>query len=203
MKIFTKFTIALLIAFVLSYTAFGQAAEPGSLKAGQRIEVEYYPNSNKWIPATIIEVVNDGYAYKVKVAPYGDGKEITDNIHFKRVRIASTADSKLPDANNNKTPPISDTLVFGKYSCTSSEYNGGEVKYISRGSFVISRDGKYTYYGFKKPSTGTFTVDEKGNLLFKDGYFNGGKAEKIDRPNKFFLVFPANADSRWTVGLVE
>lgn len=36
------------------------------------------------------------------------------------------------------------------------------------------------------------------HLLFKGGYFNGAEAEKIDRPNKFFLVFLANPDNRWT-----
>jgi hypothetical protein len=70
-----------------------------------------------------------------------------------------------------------------------------------RGSFTISKDGRYAYSGYKEPSAGTFVVDKAGNLLFKGGYFDGGKAEKIDRPDKFFLVFPANADNRWTCGL--
>ena len=94
-------------------------------------------------------------------------------------------------------------LVFGKYGCTASKYNGGFVQYTPKGSFVIEKNGRYTYYGFKKPSAGTFTVDKKGNLLFKGGYFDGGEAEKIDRPNKFFLTFPANPDHRWTCSLVK
>jgi hypothetical protein len=97
----------------------------------------------------------------------------------------------------------SSALIYGKYGCTASKYNGGTIEYIPRGSFIISKNGKYTYSGFKKPSQGTFTVDKAGNLFFKGGYFDGGKAEKIDRPNKFFLVFPANPDNRWTCGLVE
>jgi hypothetical protein len=94
-------------------------------------------------------------------------------------------------------------LVYGKYGCTSSSYSGGFVQYTPKGSFVIEKNGKYTYYGFEKPSTGTFTVDKQGNLLFKGGYFDGGKAEKIDRPNKFFLTFPANPDHRWTCSLAS
>jgi hypothetical protein len=94
-------------------------------------------------------------------------------------------------------------LVFGKYGCTASKYSGGFIEYIPRGSFILSEDGQYTYSGFEKPSSGTFTVDAAGNLLFKGGYFDGGKAEKIDRPNKFFLVFPTNPDHRWTCSLVD
>jgi len=66
---------------------------------------------------------------------------------------------------------------------------------------VITKDGKYTYNGFKNPSKGTFTVNQAGDLFFKGGYLDGGKAEKIDRPNKFFLVFPTIPDNRWTCGL--
>lgn len=105
----------------------------------------------------------------------------------------------------NKTATIktTSTLIFGKYGCTASKYHNGSIEYIPRGSFTISKNGQYTYYGFDKPSSGTFTVDKAGNLLFKGGYFDGGKAEKIDRPNKFFLVFPTIPDNRWTCGLVD
>ncbi len=92
---------------------------------------------------------------------------------------------------------------YGTYGCTASKYRNGAYEYIPRGSFVITKDGKYTYSGFKKPSKGKFTVDKKGNLIFKGGYLDGGKAEKIDRPNKFFLVFPANPDNRWTCGCTD
>lgn len=94
-------------------------------------------------------------------------------------------------------------LKYGKYGCTASKYINGSYEYIPRGFFVITSDGKYVYSGFKTPSTGKFTIDEKGNLLFKAGYLDGGKAEKIDRPNKFFLVFPTNPDNRWTCSCVE
>lgn len=77
------------------------------------------------------------------------------------------------------------------------------MEYIPRGSFTLTKDGKYTYHGIEKPSSGTYKVDAAGNLLFKGGYLDGGKAEKIDRPNKFFLTFPANPDNRWTCGWVD
>jgi hypothetical protein len=94
-------------------------------------------------------------------------------------------------------------LKYGKYGCTVSKYRNGSYEYIPRGSFVITKDGKYTYSGFQKPSTGKFVIDKSGNLIFKGGYLDGGKAEKIDRPNKFFLVFPANPDNRWTCGCTD
>ncbi|MEO9209656.1 MAG: hypothetical protein ABI208_01080 [Ginsengibacter sp.] len=94
-------------------------------------------------------------------------------------------------------------LKYGKYGCTASKYRNGSYEYIPRGYFVISKNGTYTYYGFQKPSSGKFTVDAKGDLSFQGGYFDGGKAEKIDRPNKFFIVFPTNPDNRWTAGYVD
>jgi hypothetical protein len=114
------------------------------------------------------------------------------------VIIAQILIVALPLAMNAQEK--STALKYGKYGCTASKYRNGSHEYILRGSFVIAKDGTYTYSGFQKPSTGKFIVDKRGNLLFKGGYLNGGKAEKIDRPNKFFLVFPANPDNRWTCG---
>ncbi|MBS1640363.1 MAG: hypothetical protein JSR12_09910 [Bacteroidetes bacterium] len=94
-------------------------------------------------------------------------------------------------------------IKYGKYGCTASKYKGGSVEYIPRGFFTITKTGTYSYSGFQKQSLGKFTVDTKGNLHFKEGYFNGGIAEKIDRPNKFFLTFPSNPDNRWTCSYVE
>lgn len=97
--------------------------------------------------------------------------------------------------NKNNAPKL------GKYGCTSSQYSGGYYQYTPKGSFTLKKDGSYTYSGFQKPSNGKYTVDEKGNLHFKGGYLDGGEAEKIDRPDKFFLVFPTIPDNRWTCGL--
>ena len=108
---------------------------------------------------------------------------------------ASFIAANLPDSLSPK---------FGKYGCTATKYSGGGYyEYTPKGSFEITDDGHYTYYGFDKPSKGTYIVDEKGNLLFSSGYFDGGKAEKIDRPNKFFLVFPSIPDNRWTCAYID
>lgn len=103
--------------------------------------------------------------------------------------------SAVPSLSQNAAPA---KLKYGKYSCTASKYRNGSFEFIPRGSFVITAGGKYTYYGFEKPSAGTYSVDKQGNLHFKGGYLDGGKAEKTDRADKFFLVFPANPDNRWT-----
>lgn len=92
-----------------------------------------------------------------------------------------------------KTP-----VKYGKYSCTASHYSHGSYEFIPRGSFTLYKNGTYAYNGFAKPSVGKFTVDAQGSILFSGGYLDHGKAEKIDRPNKYFLVFPTNPDNRWT-----
>ena len=92
---------------------------------------------------------------------------------------------------------------YGKYNCTASKYVNGYYEYTPWGSFVIAKNGTYTYNGFKKPSKGTFKVDAKGNLQFNGGYFAKGKAEKWEGQNKFFVVFPTIPDNRWTCSCVE
>ncbi len=111
-------------------------------------------------------------------------------------------------ANNTKPEQVVATinapgLKFGKYGCTASTMRNGTVEYQGRGFLTINDKGQYTYEGFNEPSSGTYTVDEKGNLHFKGGYLDAGEATKIDRPNKFFLTFAANPDNRWTCGLIE
>ncbi len=187
------------VLFAVAAALFFLAAAPGAFKPGQHVEVEYIPDSGKWLPATIVEVLNDGYSYKVKVAPYGDGKTIVADIHYKRVRAAAN----VPKRKNAVTAPTVGSLVFGKYGCTASTYAGTAVEYQPRGFFTLSKNHTYTYSGFRKPSAGSFRVDSHGNLVFQGGYFGGGLATKIDRPNKFFVTFPSNPDNRWTCGLVQ
>jgi hypothetical protein len=95
------------------------------------------------------------------------------------------------------------SLAYGKYNCTASKYQNGSYEFIPRGSFMLEKNGNYTYSGFEKPSKGKYTVDPNGHLLFSGGYFDGGKAERTDKSNRFLLVFPSNPDNRWTCSLVE
>jgi|SRR5690606_29922553 len=91
---------------------------------------------------------------------------------------------------------------FAKYECTATVYRNGTYEFISKGTFALTNDGKYAYYGDETPVSGNYTVDKQGSLVFIDGYFAGGKAERIDRLYKFLLVFPSNPDHRWTCGLI-
>jgi hypothetical protein len=120
-------------------------------------------------------------------------------IAAQKTSAGKTIEKKSADSPTH----IKADVKFGKYGCTASHYSNGSVEYQSRGFLTLDESGKYTYAGFKNPSEGTYTVDEKGNLHFKGGYLDGGEATKIDRPNKYFLVFPANPDNRWTCGWVE
>ncbi|HEV7333561.1 MAG TPA: hypothetical protein VGN63_21185 [Flavisolibacter sp.] len=119
-----------------------------------------------------------------------------------KAATVNTRSAEAP-AKKKEINEVNANIKYGKYGCTASKYQNGSYTFIPRGSFVLEKNGKYTYNGFEKPSAGTFTVDAEGSLHFKGGYFDGGKAEKIDRPNKYFLVFPANPDNRWTCSLIE
>ncbi len=68
-------------------------------------------------------------------------------------------------------------LKYGKYGCTASKYRNGAYEYIPLGSFTITKKGTCAYLGFEKPSTGKYSIDKSGNLLFAGGYFDKGKAE--------------------------
>lgn len=116
--------------------------------------------------------------------------------YFYFVLTAALLFCPLAAKSQNKTT----SPKLGRYGCTSSQYSGGYYQYTPKGSFTLKKDGSYTYSGFQKPSNGKYTVDEKGNLYFKGGYLDGGEAEKVDRPDKFFLVFPTIPDNRWTCG---
>lgn len=109
---------------------------------------------------------------------------------------------------NSRTPKkemkaASAAVKYGKYGCSASKYVGGYYEFQPRGSFVLAKNGAYTYYGFEKPSIGTFSVNAKGVITFKGGYFNGGEATPMeDRENRYYVVFPANTDHRWTCSWV-
>lgn len=119
--------------------------------------------------------------------------------------VPTTVQATEPTAVTEKaeTTIKKGSLKFGKYGCTSSVYTSNGYEYHGRGFITLSESGDYSYEGFKEPSKGKYTVDDKGNLHFKGGYLDAGEASKIDRPDKFFLVFPTIPDNRWTMGLVE
>ena len=182
---------------------FGQNATAGSFKPKQQVQVEYIPDSGKWFPATIIEVLNDGYSYKVSVAPWGDGKVIQTNIHYKRVRaIVAT----LAPKNNTKKATGENTRpqlpALGKYGCTLVQYNAATKSYefIAKGSFELAANKTYRYNGFSKPSAGQYHFDAKsGALNFTGGYFDKGKATPVPgTKNRYLLVTPTLAGGRWT-----
>ena len=181
----------LFVLFLPLATNAQQANAGSNYKVGDWVEADYMG----WYPGKIVEVQSGGSQYKVELHPPNGGKAFLYTFLKSRLR-------PLKGAPKIETPDTT-KLVYGKYGCTASSWHNGDVQYTPKGSFVITPAGKYSYLGFEKPSNGTFTVDKAGNLWFSGGYFNGGKAEKIDRPNKFFLTFPANPDNRWTCGLVE
>lgn len=208
-RVVMRFLVAFIfftLTYLISMSVAGQAAEPGSFRPGQKVEVEYIPDSSKWLRGTVVEVLNDGYMYKVKVAPWGDGKVTQSTIHYKRVRAVTAASTRKPERGQSENKRSS-RLAVGKYACTSSRYNSatGSYEYDPKGSFTLSADGVYRYNGFGKPSSGRYSFDARsGKVTFKGGYFDRGEATPIEgRANRFYLVFPTIPDNRWTCGLVD
>lgn len=71
-------------------TTLDGAKEPNAFATGDSVEVEY-ARRGEWIPARVTDVVNEGYAYTVDLAPYDDGKTISAQIHYSRVRARVAA----------------------------------------------------------------------------------------------------------------
>jgi hypothetical protein len=119
--------------------------------------------------------------------------------------VVAPPSSNRPIPTSN-APGSTTPIIAGKYGCTASHYNArtGAYEYLERGAVMLSAGGTYRYLGFEQPSTGSYRHDAgSGVLTFRGGYLDGGEATPIDRPNKFFLVFPTNPDNRWTCTLTE
>lgn len=112
-----------------------------------------------------------------------------------------------PDAEKDGSGVENDgsaSVKYGKYNCTASKYSNGSYEYLPKGSFVLSKDGSYTYNGFEKPSTGKFGTNDSGIISFTGGYFDGGEATPIEgRENRYYVVFPTIPDNRWTCSWVS
>jgi hypothetical protein len=200
-------SLALATLVVPVHVATAQTAAtvtPGAFHVNDRVEVEYVPNSGKWLPATVVDVQNDGFAYKVRVAPWGNGATTETSIHFKRVRAASAA-SATPVPATPETPPSRGAvhLASGRYGCTSSQFSSSAhaIEYTPRGSIELAADGTYRYLGLQTPSAGKYQRDASGKLAFSGGYLNGGEATPIEgETNRFQIVTATLPGGRWTCG---
>ena len=173
------FCIPLLAFFYLG--AFAQ----NNFTVKQNVEVLW---KGRWYKATILEVKNSSY----KIHYDGYASSWDETVPAARIRAIGT-ERKAGTA----------TVKYGKYGCTASKYVNGFYEYLPKGSFTLAKNGSYAYYGFEKPSNGTYKVDANGVISFKGGYFNGGMAKPMeDRENRYYIVFPANPDNRWTCSWV-
>jgi hypothetical protein len=102
----------------------------------------------------------------------------------------------LPFAATAQTSKKADNKpVYGKYGCTSSRYSGGQVQYTPKGSFVIKANGTYTYYGFKEPSNGKFTVDKAATCFLQADILMAAKPKRLIGQTNFFSPFPGCLNS--------
>lgn len=213
--------VLLSVACLSATPLHGQSTDPGAFRVGAPVEVEYVPGSGKWLTATVVEVLDDGYSYKVDIAPRQGAAESRTSIHFRRVRVVTppTRASAAPAAGAGfatattagtaataGTRPAVARPAAGRYACTESRYNSSTsmYEYDARGAFTISADGRYSYLGFARPSAGRYSVDGgSGRVKFTGGHLGGGEATPIDgRPGRYYLTAPATG-SRWTCGLAD
>lgn len=174
--------IVFIFLFLVSHSAFTQS----SFSVNQKVEVLW---KGRWYKATVLSV--NGNSYKIHYDGYASSWDET----VPKSRIRSV---------DNKTKAARPVLKYGKYKCTASRYINGRYEYPAKGSFVLSKSGSYTYYGFSKPSVGKFKIDASGVISFTGGYFNGGKATPIeDQENRYYIVFPTIPDGRWTCSWVS
>lgn len=163
------------------FVALSAAAQSG-YTANQQVEVLW---KDRWYKATILAVTDK--AYKIHYDGYAASSDET--VPASRIR-------RLGGQGKTGTPAA---VKYGRYGCTASKYVNGAYEYAPKGSFVLAPNGSYTYYGFAKPSAGKFSVNAAGVVSFSGGYFTGGQATPIEgRENRYYVVFPANPDNRWT-----
>lgn len=183
-----RIVVIALLHLILSSFVYCQ----GKYAVNQKVEVEW---KGKWYKATILKVENDGYAIHYD----GYASSWDETVVPARIRPIAKEEAKQPITLNKKP-----SLKYGKYGCSVSKYRNGSYEYSGKGSFVLAKDGTYTYHGFEKPSAGKFVKDSSGVVSFKGGYFNGGKATPIGgQENRYYLVFPTIPDGRWTCSCTE
>jgi hypothetical protein len=173
------------------------APTPGAFKPNDRVDADYLGN-DKWIPATVLEVENDGYSYKLHGDPYRNGRGMDFILHFKRVRAASAAASKNAPAPARAAGPAAP--LAGKYGCTESIYHPSGFEIEQRGFIVLRPDGGYQYLGMG--SAGHYRYDAAtGVTSFTDGYMDGATATAVDgrRDRMFFVPYARSQRKlRWT-----
>ena len=173
------------------------APVPGAFKPNDRVDADYLGN-NKWIPATVLAVENDGYSYKLHGDPYANGKGMDFSLHFKRVRAASAASAKSTPAPAAPAGPVAP--LPGKYGCTESIYHPSGYEIEQRGFIVLRPDGGYQYLGMG--TAGHYRYDAaSGVTSFTDGYMDGATATAVDgrRDRMFFVPYAKSARKlRWT-----
>lgn len=180
-----KYSLAAILSLFLFTVSFAQQ----SFVLKEKVEVEW---KGKWYKGTILEA--NGKNYKIHYDGYASS---WDEV------VAATRIRKLNETTKLPAKEKAEAVVkYGKYGCTASRYNNGSYEYLPKGSFVLSKNGGYTYNGFSKPSSGSYTISTTGIIQFKGGYFDKGEATPIEGyANRYYLVFPTIPDNRWTCSL--
>ena len=188
---------ALLLAVLATTRPLSAQAQPAPnvFKAGARVEANYLGNT--WIPATVVEVENDGYDYKLSGYPYGGAKPSIFILNYKRVRAAGAGPVQAPAPAPAAAGPVAP--IAGKYGCTQSIWHPSGYEIEQRGFITLGANGSYHY---AMGTAGRWRYDAtKGVTTFTGGYMDGATATSVDgRRDRIFLVPWTRSErkGRWT-----
>lgn len=123
------------------------------------------------------------------------------------VPLALAGVAIAPVNGQSKKPAKKAAPAPGKYGCTASRYNAAtqSFEFTPKGSFTLSANKTYRYFGFSKPSAGRYNFNAaSGKISFVGGYFDKGEATPIaGEKNRYHLVTPTLPDNRWTCSLTN
>ena len=185
-----RLAIALLACAAVTFAVAPVAsAAPNEFKVGDKVEAEYYVG--QWTEAVVVEVLPEGYQYRVKGDFGNNGKPFEVNVLHSRVRAFTGTTARPVDRERAAGPPLK-----GKYGCAESVFNGDGYTSETRGFITLLSGNRYRQ---GKGSNGRYRY-RSGVTRFIGGGLDKSKATAIDGKRSRLLItvkFTDGATARW------
>ncbi len=180
--------VACSVALVLA--AAPASAAPNEFKAGDKVEADYY-GTGDWTEAQVLEVLNDGYQYRVKGDFNHDGKPFEYVLFHTSVRAFTGQTAKPVDRERPAGPPLK-----GKYGCSESVFNGDGYTSETRGFITLLKKNRYRQ---GRGKVGRYRY-KAGTTRFIGGGLGKSTATAIDgKRNRLFITvkFRDGNEAKW------